>query len=35
MSALKNAGYNGTATKLENGVERYVRDFLMNSDPYA
>lgn len=35
MSALKNAGYNGTATTLENGVERYVRDFLMDSDPYA
>ncbi len=35
MSALRKAGYNGTATALENGIEKYIRSFLMTSDPYA
>ena len=35
MSRLRDAGYDRTATRLEDGVGRYVRDYLMTADRYA
>ena len=34
MERLRAAGYNGAFTPLEDGVGRYVRDFLAAKDPY-
>ncbi len=34
MAKLRAAGYPGQATPLEEGVRRYVRDFLAQPDPY-
>jgi len=34
MSRLRAAGYAGQFTPLEDGVARYVRDYLRTSDPY-
>ncbi len=34
MSKLRAAGYNKAFTSLEDGVARYVRDFLAAADPY-
>ena len=34
MSRVRAAGYDGQATPLEEGVRRYVQDFLSQSDPY-
>jgi ADP-L-glycero-D-manno-heptose 6-epimerase len=34
MERLRQAGYPGQFTRLEDGVTRYVRDFLMQADPY-
>ena len=35
MERLRNAGYQGYFTSLEEGVRRYVQDFLANNDdPY-
>ncbi len=34
MSRLRDAGYTGQFTSLEDGVGRYVRDFLAADDPY-
>ena len=34
MERLRNAGYPGQFTSLEEGVRRYVQDFLMQEDPY-
>lgn len=34
MDRLRAAGFDGTATALEDGVRRYVRDFLTQPDPY-
>ncbi len=31
---LRDAGYSGQFTKLERGIEHYVRDFLAQPDPY-
>ncbi len=35
MRALRAAGYAGAFTALEAGVERYVRDFLSQPEPYV
>ena len=35
MTRLRAAGYGRPATSLEDGIERYVRDYLMSEDPYA
>jgi len=35
MAKLRAAGFNHKATALEDGVGRYVRDYLMQSDPHA
>ena len=35
MSRIRAAGYDRTATSLEEGVRRYVQDYLMTADPYA
>lgn len=34
MSRLRDAGYTGQFTPLEDGVGRYVRDYLAAADPY-
>jgi ADP-L-glycero-D-manno-heptose 6-epimerase len=34
MSRLRAAGYAGQFTPLEDGIARYVRDYLRTSDPY-
>ena len=34
MERVRAAGYPGQSTPLEEGVRRYVQDFLMQSDPY-
>ena len=34
MTRLRDAGYAGQFTSLEDGVARYVRDYLANEDPY-
>ncbi|MBO6948835.1 MAG: ADP-glyceromanno-heptose 6-epimerase [Rhodospirillales bacterium] len=34
MTRLRDAGYRGQFTPLEDGVGRYVRDFLATDDPY-
>jgi ADP-L-glycero-D-manno-heptose 6-epimerase len=34
MERVRAAGYNGPSTPLEEGVRRYVQDFLMTSDAY-
>lgn len=34
MTRLRDAGYGGQFTSLEDGVTRYVRDFLATDDPY-
>ena len=34
MDRLRAAGFQGQATPLEEGVRRYVQDFLMTADPY-
>lgn len=34
MARLRDAGYTGQFTSLEDGVGRYVRDFLDAADPY-
>lgn len=34
MTRLRDAGYTGQFTPLEDGVGRYVRDFLATDDPY-
>ena len=34
MDRLRAAGFNGTATSLEDGVGRYVQDYLMKPDRY-
>lgn len=34
MTRLRDAGYRGQFTSLEDGVGRYVRDFLATDDPY-
>jgi ADP-L-glycero-D-manno-heptose 6-epimerase len=34
MARLREAGYGGAFTTLEDGVRRYVRDFLETADPY-
>jgi ADP-L-glycero-D-manno-heptose 6-epimerase len=35
MGRLRAAGYPGQFTPLEEGVRRYVQDYLMQSDPYV
>ena len=35
MGSLRTAGYAGQFTPLEEGVRRYVRDYLTQPDPYA
>ena len=35
MDRLRSAGYNGGSTSLEEGVKRYVQDYLMADDPYC
>jgi ADP-L-glycero-D-manno-heptose 6-epimerase len=35
MSGLRSAGYLGQFTPLEEGVRRYVQDYLAKPDPYA
>jgi ADP-L-glycero-D-manno-heptose 6-epimerase len=35
MERLRAAGYGAPFTPLEEGVRRYVQDYLMRSDPYA
>jgi ADP-L-glycero-D-manno-heptose 6-epimerase len=35
MTSLRNAGYPGQFTPLEEGVRRYVQDYLAKPDPYA
>jgi ADP-L-glycero-D-manno-heptose 6-epimerase len=34
MERLRAAGYTGAVTVLEDGVRRYVQDFLTQPDPY-
>ena len=34
MERVRAAGYGGQSTPLEEGVRRYVQDFLMQADPY-
>ncbi len=34
IDRLRAAGWNGQSTPLEEGVRRYVQDFLMQEDPY-
>ncbi|WP_374514571.1 ADP-glyceromanno-heptose 6-epimerase [Brevundimonas sp.] len=34
MERIRAAGYGGQSTPLEEGVRRYVQDFLMQADPY-
>lgn len=34
MDRLRKAGYDGPPTALEDGVARYIRDYLATSDPY-
>ncbi len=34
MERLRAAGYEAPFTELEDGVARYVRDFLATADPY-
>jgi len=34
MERLRAAGFAGQATPLEEGVRRYVQDFLATTDPY-
>ncbi|ONG47490.1 ADP-glyceromanno-heptose 6-epimerase [Pseudoroseomonas deserti] len=34
MERLRAAGFDGSATSLEDGVRRYVQDFLTQPDPY-
>jgi ADP-L-glycero-D-manno-heptose 6-epimerase len=34
MDRLREAGFDGAATSLEDGVRRYVQDFLSQPDPY-
>jgi ADP-L-glycero-D-manno-heptose 6-epimerase len=34
MTRLRDAGYSKPFTSLEDGITRYVRDFLDTSDPY-
>ncbi len=34
MARLRDAGYDGPFTELEDGVRTYVRDFLEKADPY-
>jgi ADP-L-glycero-D-manno-heptose 6-epimerase len=34
MGRLRKAGYAKPMTELEDGVARYVRDFLATDDPY-
>jgi ADP-L-glycero-D-manno-heptose 6-epimerase len=34
LARLRDAGYGGQMTPLEDGVRRYVRDFLATDDPY-
>lgn len=34
MTKLRDAGYDGQFTSLEDGVARYVRDYLATDDPY-
>ena len=35
MDRLRAAGYPGQFTPLEEGVRRYVQDYLTQPDPYA
>ena len=34
MDRIRAAGFEGQSTPLEEGVRRYVQDFLSTSDPY-
>ncbi|MNR69284.1 ADP-L-glycero-D-manno-heptose-6-epimerase [compost metagenome] len=34
MDRIRAVGFNGQSTPLEEGVRRYVQDFLAQSDPY-
>jgi ADP-L-glycero-D-manno-heptose 6-epimerase len=34
VERLRAAGYTGRFTPLEEGVRRYVQDYLMQADPY-
>ena len=34
MDRLRGAGYNATFTSLEDGVSRYVTEYLAADDPY-
>ena len=34
MTRLRAAGYNAGSTSLEDGVKRYVQDYLAAEDPY-
>jgi ADP-L-glycero-D-manno-heptose 6-epimerase len=34
MDRLREAGFPGQSTPLEEGVRRYVQDFLMTADPH-
>jgi ADP-L-glycero-D-manno-heptose 6-epimerase len=35
MDRLRAVGYNGGSTSLEDGVKRYVQDYLLAADPYC
>ena len=35
MTRLRSAGYTAAFTELEDGIDRYVRDYLATNDPYA
>ena len=34
MDRVRSLGFNGQSTPLEEGVRRYVQDFLATADPY-
>jgi ADP-L-glycero-D-manno-heptose 6-epimerase len=34
MARLRDAGYDRPPTALEDGVRRYVQDYLATNDPY-
>ncbi|RYE07435.1 MAG: ADP-glyceromanno-heptose 6-epimerase, partial [Hyphomicrobiales bacterium] len=34
MERVREAGFSGQSTPLEEGVRRYVQDFLAKADPY-
>jgi ADP-L-glycero-D-manno-heptose 6-epimerase len=35
MERLRVAGYSGQFTTLEEGVKRYIQDYLVTPDPYV